>query len=133
VLVVAAANRPQVLDAALLRVGRLDRHIYMGPPSEEDREAIFGIYVGRMAHEEGLDVGELARLTERATGAEIENICREAGLRAMRGGAAVVGREHFDAALGEWEPRLSRKEVEAYAQVMATHDRPRRQGRTMRI
>jgi AAA family ATPase len=62
VTVVAATNRPDVIDSALLRPGRIDRILYVGPPSYESRMEIFRISLRRMTVEEGVEVEELARL-----------------------------------------------------------------------
>ncbi|WVQ72083.1 hypothetical protein IAR50_001628 [Cryptococcus sp. DSM 104548] len=83
VTVVAATNRPDVLDSALMRPGRLDRILYVGAPDRETREDIFRIRLGKMAVEPGVDVGNLAMLTEGCSGAEVVSICQDAALSAM--------------------------------------------------
>nr|ODN94476.1 AAA family ATPase [Cryptococcus depauperatus CBS 7855] len=83
VTVVAATNRPDMLDAALMRPGRLDRILYVGPPDFETRMEILRIKLATMAVEEGVDVEELARITGGCSGAEVVSICQDAALAAM--------------------------------------------------
>ncbi|WVN86229.1 uncharacterized protein L203_101390 [Cryptococcus depauperatus CBS 7841] len=83
VTVVAATNRPDMLDAALMRPGRLDRILYVGPPDLETRMEILRIKLATMAVEEGVDVEELARITRGCSGAEVVSICQDAALAAM--------------------------------------------------
>ncbi|CED83402.1 AAA-type ATPase [Phaffia rhodozyma] len=84
VTVVAATNRPDVIDSALMRPGRIDRILYVGPPSFEARIEIFNITLRKMPVESGLDVNELAKMTDGCSGAEIVQICQDAALRAMQ-------------------------------------------------
>ncbi|KAK4688557.1 AAA family ATPase, partial [Tremellales sp. Uapishka_1] len=83
VTIVAATNRPDVLDSALMRPGRLDRILYVGAPDIKTRRDIFRIRLASMAVEKGVDVDELARLTEGCSGAEVASICQDAALTAM--------------------------------------------------
>ncbi|KAL7412221.1 P-loop containing nucleoside triphosphate hydrolase protein [Mrakia frigida] len=83
VTVVAATNRPDVIDSAMLRPGRIDRILYVGPPSLESREEIFKIRLAQMAVEPGMDVKELAAMTDGCSGAEIVQVCQDAALIAM--------------------------------------------------
>ncbi|WVW85544.1 hypothetical protein I302_107582 [Kwoniella bestiolae CBS 10118] len=83
VTVVAATNRPDVLDSALMRPGRLDRILYVGAPDLPTRKDIFRIRLATMAVEPGVDVEELARIAEGCSGAEVASICQDAALAAM--------------------------------------------------
>ncbi|RSH88819.1 AAA+-type ATPase [Saitozyma podzolica] len=83
VTVVAATNRPDVLDSALMRPGRLDRILFVGAPDLETRKDIFRIRFSTMAVEPGVDVEELAYLAEGCSGAEVASICQDAALTAM--------------------------------------------------
>ncbi|WWC71496.1 uncharacterized protein I206_105454 [Kwoniella pini CBS 10737] len=83
VTVVAATNRPDVLDSALMRPGRLDRILYVGAPDLETRKDIFKIRLATMAIEPGIDIEELARIAEGCSGAEVASICQDAALAAM--------------------------------------------------
>ncbi|OCF57516.1 AAA family ATPase [Kwoniella mangroviensis CBS 10435] len=83
VTVVAATNRPDVLDSALMRPGRLDRILYVGAPDLDTRKDIFRIRLATMAVEPGVDVEELARIADGCSGAEVASICQDAALAAM--------------------------------------------------
>jgi transitional endoplasmic reticulum ATPase len=107
VVVIMASNRPDVMDPALLRPGRVDRFIYVGSPGREAREEIFGIHGGSMKIEEGVDFGRLAEATGGFSGADIEAICNEAGMRAIREGEDAVRMEHFEAAIGSANPTIN--------------------------
>lgn len=78
VLVLAATNRPEAMDSALLRPGRFDRVLYVGPPDREAREAVFKVHLKGLTVGE-LDYGELAVKSEGHSGAEIQSICANAG------------------------------------------------------
>ncbi|EPQ54885.1 AAA-domain-containing protein [Gloeophyllum trabeum ATCC 11539] len=84
VTVVAATNRPEAIDSALMRPGRLDRILYVGPPDQSGREEILKIKIAGMSVEDGLDVCEIATLTEGCSGAEIASLCQEAAMLTMR-------------------------------------------------
>ncbi|KAH6906401.1 AAA family ATPase [Coprinopsis sp. MPI-PUGE-AT-0042] len=84
VTVVAATNRPDVIDSALMRPGRLDRILYVGPPDLASREEIFKIKMKGMTIGEDVSVKELALLTDGCSGAEITALCQEAALQTMR-------------------------------------------------
>jgi len=84
VIILAATNRPDILDPAVLRPGRLDRMIYVPEPDEEGRYQIFKIHTKNMPLAEDVDLRELARLTKGYSGADIESVCREAALIALR-------------------------------------------------
>ena len=100
ILVVAATNRPDMLDAALLRPGRFDEIIYVPPPDERAREAIFSIHTRKMKCDQ-VNLAALAAATEHYSGADIENVCREAAMNALRASvtSTQVTQAHFDAAL----------------------------------
>jgi len=84
VIVLAATNRPDILDPAIMRPGRLDRMIYVPEPSEEGRLQIFKIHTKDMPLAKDVDLQKLARLTKGYSGADIESICREAAIIALR-------------------------------------------------
>ncbi|GJJ08821.1 hypothetical protein Clacol_003040 [Clathrus columnatus] len=83
VTIVAATNRPDVLDSALMRPGRLDRILYVGPPDLEGREEILRIRTSKMAVEPGLDIKHLATITEGCSGAELASLCQDAAMLSM--------------------------------------------------
>ncbi|KAJ4822841.1 hypothetical protein Tsubulata_026095 [Turnera subulata] len=80
VTVIAATNRPDKIDPALLRPGRFDRLLYVGPPNENDREEIFRIHLRKTRCGSDVNAKELASLTDACTGADISAICRNAAL-----------------------------------------------------
>ncbi len=84
VVIVAATNRPDIVDPALLRPGRFDRLIYVRPPDKIAREKIFNIHLADKPLAEDVDIHELADITEGYVGADIESICREASMLALR-------------------------------------------------
>lgn len=101
VVVVAATNRPTEIDAALLRPGRLDRHIYVAPPDRDARLQILTNGCRKFGEASGVDLGEIARVTEGCLGAEVALLCQEAGLAAIMEDrdATTVHKRHFDHAL----------------------------------
>jgi len=99
VIVLAATNRADILDKALLRAGRFDRQIYVDLPDLNDRVAIFNVHLKNIKTDESLDVDLLARQTPGFSGADIANVCNEAALIAARHNRPVVGRQDFIAAV----------------------------------
>ena len=84
VVVIAATNRPDIMDPALLRPGRFDKSIYIGPPDEASRKSIFGIHTSSKPLADDVSLDELAKRTEGCTGADISAICNEAVMNAVR-------------------------------------------------
>ena len=84
VVVIAATNRPDIMDPALLRPGRFDKSIFIGPPDKESRKAIFGIHTKNRPLADDVDLEELADKTDGCTGADIAAICNEAVMNAVR-------------------------------------------------
>ncbi|MFN3384318.1 MAG: CDC48 family AAA ATPase [Archaeoglobaceae archaeon] len=109
VVVIAATNRPDILDPALLRPGRFDRLVYVRPPDKKSRLAIFKIHTRNMPLAEDVDLNELAEMTEGYVGADIEAICREAVMLALRENpnAEKVEIRHFYDALKKIKPSVS--------------------------
>ncbi len=109
VVVIAATNRPDILDPALLRPGRFDRLVYVRPPDKKSRLAIFKIHTRNMPLAEDVDLSELAEMTEGYVGADIEAICREAVMLALRENpnAEKVEIRHFYDALKKIKPSVS--------------------------
>lgn len=89
VVILAATNRPESLDNALLRPGRFDRRIIMNLPDLEGRKAILSVHLGKVKHEK-IDLELIARATAGASGAELANVVNEAALRAVRTGKSEV-------------------------------------------
>ncbi|MCX6023899.1 MAG: ATP-dependent zinc metalloprotease FtsH, partial [Chloroflexi bacterium] len=99
VIVLAATNRPDVLDPALLRPGRFDRQVTVGLPDRAGRAAILGIYIRRLQVSEDIDVHLLAQRTPGFSGADLANFANEAALAAARRGATQAAMRDFDVAL----------------------------------
>ncbi|KAF8133361.1 P-loop containing nucleoside triphosphate hydrolase protein [Boletus edulis] len=84
VTIIAATNRPDVMDPALMRSGRLDRILFIGPPDQEGREEILRIRTRKMSVEPGFDVSKIATMTDGCSGAELAALCQEAALLTMQ-------------------------------------------------
>jgi transitional endoplasmic reticulum ATPase len=84
VVIIAATNRPDIVDPAVLRPGRFDRLIYVPEPNEKARLEIFKIYTKDMPLAKDVDLEELARKTKSYSGADIDAVCREAAMNALR-------------------------------------------------
>lgn len=99
--VLAATNRVDVLDPALLRSGRLDRKIEFPLPNEEARAQILRIHSRKMTVDEGVNWPELARSTDEFGGAQLKAVCVEAGMIALRSGQSKISHEHYVDAISE--------------------------------
>jgi len=121
VVVIAATNRPELVDPSLLRPGRFDRHILTTPPELKTRIEILKIHMKNMPITKDVDVEELAAKMEGYSGADMEAVCREAAMLALRESlkAKQVRKEHFEAALNDVKPSLSKEEAERYVATMA--------------
>ncbi|MEM2727164.1 MAG: CDC48 family AAA ATPase [Archaeoglobaceae archaeon] len=116
VVVIGATNRPDILDPALLRPGRFDRLVYVKPPDRKSRLAIFRIHTKSMPLAEDVDLEELAEITEGYVGADIEAICREAVMLAIREdqNAEKVEMRHFLEALKKIKPSVNEAMLSFY-------------------
>jgi AAA family ATPase, CDC48 subfamily len=137
VVVMAATNRPDILDPALLRPGRFDRIIYVPPPDDKARLEILKVHTrrvklcdeaaakdGRCKREDVVDIAELAKRTEGYTGADIAALVREAAMLALRetireraGSARPVSARHFEEALKRIPPSLTKDDVRLYEEM----------------
>jgi cell division protease FtsH len=95
VIVIAATNRADVLDKALLRAGRFDRQIYVDLPDIRERKEIFEVHLAPLKKAEGLDTDFLAKQTPGFSGADIANVCNEAALIAARNNKTAVDKQDF--------------------------------------
>ena len=95
VIVLAATNRADVLDKALMRAGRFDRQIYVDLPDVRERKEIFEVHLRPIVKDEGLDTDFLSKQTPGFSGADIANVCNEAALIAARQGKKSVGKQDF--------------------------------------
>jgi len=98
VIVIAATNRPDVLDEALLRPGRFDRQVHVGLPDIRGREQILKVHMRKVPLSDNVDASILARGTPGFSGADLANLVNEAALFAARSNLRLVGREQFDLA-----------------------------------
>ena len=99
VIILAATNRADILDKALLRAGRFDRQIHVDLPDLSERHAIFTVHLKNVKTDESLDIDFLARQTPGFSGADIANVCNEAALIAARHDKKVVTKDDFIAAV----------------------------------
>lgn len=99
VIVLAATNRGDMLDKALLRPGRFDRHIHLDLPDNEERKAIFEVHMKKLKLAEEINTKTLASQTPGFSGADIANACNEAALIAVRNKKSAIGKEEFSQAL----------------------------------
>jgi len=95
VIILAATNRADILDKALLRAGRFDRQIYVDMPDVKERMQIFNVHLAKVKKDDSLDIDFLARQTPGFSGADIANVCNEAALIAARKGHASVIKQDF--------------------------------------
>ncbi len=111
VILLAATNRADILDKALMRAGRFDRQIEVGLPELKEREQIFNVHLKNLKLVPKLDRAFLARQTPGFSGADIANVCNEAALIAARGGKAAVDKEDFLAAIDRIVGGLERRSL----------------------
>ncbi|ORY96841.1 P-loop containing nucleoside triphosphate hydrolase protein [Syncephalastrum racemosum] len=116
VTVVAATNRPDIIDEALLRPGRIDRILYVGPPDYDARRDIFRIQLQKMACDNDVDLDELAEKSAGCSGAEAVALCQEAALLAMEESVEIdsVKRRHFIEALNTFKRRITPEMIQFY-------------------
>ncbi len=128
VIILAATNRADVLDRALMRAGRFDRQIYVDMPDLNERKEIFQVHLGPIKVEKSIDIDFLAKQTPGFSGADIANICNEAALIAARKKKAEVSKQDFldavDRIIGGLEKKnkiITKKEKEVIAYHEAGH------------
>ncbi|MDR0791370.1 MAG: AAA family ATPase, partial [Methanomassiliicoccaceae archaeon] len=131
VVIIAATNRPDIIDPALLRPGRFDKSILIGPPDKESRISIFGIHTKDKPLDDDVNIEELAEMTDGCTGADIAAICNEAVMAAVRElvssgnvpsddeiRSCKVKMEYFIKAVGKFGP-AAREELGRYSGLHA--------------
>ncbi|MEM4644759.1 MAG: AAA family ATPase, partial [Archaeoglobaceae archaeon] len=133
VVVIAATNRPDLIDPALLRPGRIERHIYIPPPDKEARKEIFRIHLRGKPLAEDVNLDELAEKTEGYSGADIEAVCREAGMLAIREVVSKIkdekeikeaakkikiSKKHLEEALKKVKPSLTKEDLRRYESIL---------------
>ncbi|HYA33838.1 MAG TPA: AAA family ATPase, partial [Candidatus Bathyarchaeia archaeon] len=132
VVVIGATNRPDMVDTALLRPGRLDRLVYIPPPNASSRAQIFAIHLRGKPLADDVDIEQLAKETEGYVGADIEAICREGAMLALRAfirddmtseqvkeGAPTIRitKAHLYAAINRVKPTASRDVLHQYEKI----------------
>jgi transitional endoplasmic reticulum ATPase len=136
VVVIATTNRPDLIDPALLRPGRLDRHVHVPVPDEDARRAIFAVHTRDKPLAEDVDLDSLARRTDGYVGADIEAVCREASMAATREFIHSVNPEevdtsvdnvrvtadHFEQALDEVTASVTAETKERYEEIEQQFD-----------
>jgi len=118
-VVIAATNRPDLIDRALLRKGRFDRWVYIPPPTAKGREAIFEIYLDRMPLDKDVKVKKLVEMTENFVGGDVENLCKEAGMHALKEDLDIelVSWRHFEEALKAVQASITPKDIADYERM----------------
>ena len=136
VVVIATTNRPDLIDPALLRPGRLDRHVHVPVPDEEARRKIFEVHTRNKPLADAVDLEWLARETKGYVGADIEAVCREASMAATREfvnsvspeemseavGNVRISKEHFEHAMKEVNPSVTAETRERYEEIEKQFD-----------
>ncbi|MFN3478202.1 MAG: ATP-dependent zinc metalloprotease FtsH, partial [bacterium] len=125
IIILAATNRPDILDPALQRPGRFDRQIFVGVPDVKGREEILKIHAKNKKISENLDLAELARRTPGFTGADLENMLNEAALIAVRKGKKVIEMDDCEEAIEKVLMGPARKSVvmsEEERKITAYHE-----------
>jgi cell division protease FtsH len=118
VIILAATNRADILDKALLRAGRFDRQIHVDLPDVNERKEIFQVHLRPVKTDDSLDIDFLARQTPGFSGADIANVCNEAALIAARNNKKTVGKDDFLAAVDRIIGGLEKK-----TKVMTTEEK----------
>lgn len=123
VTIVAATNRPDLIDKALMRPGRIDRIVYVKLPDETTRAEIFKIKFKNMPIAEDVDVAKLVDLTNGYSGAEVQAICQEAAMKALEDNidAVIVNWTHFQKALEVVQPRTNADLLKLYEDYLKNY------------
>ncbi|MFT4260955.1 MAG: CDC48 family AAA ATPase [Candidatus Woesearchaeota archaeon] len=116
IVIVAATNRPDILDTALLRPGRFDRILLVGAPDSKARESIFKVHTKNMPLSKDVDFQHLVDVTQGFVGADIESVCREAAMLALRKDikATKITQADFNDALKKVRPSVTKEVEQAY-------------------
>ncbi|WP_435358741.1 CDC48 family AAA ATPase [Haloarchaeobius sp. DFWS5] len=131
VVVIATTNRPDLIDSALLRPGRLDRHVHVPVPDEDGRAKIFEVHTRNKPLADDVDLEWLAKKTEGYVGADVQAVCREASLAATREfinsvkpeemnesvGNVRITKDHFKHALDEVQPSVTEETKQRYDEI----------------
>lgn len=132
IFIVGATNRPNAIDPAILRSGRLDKHIYLPPPDFEARKLMFELYLKKRPTEIGLNYEELAKATENYVSSDIKFLCDEASRKALKDNSRITKSIVLETIRNN-KPSISLQELNSYITIKATmegennnnNDRPR--------
>jgi transitional endoplasmic reticulum ATPase len=119
IVVIGATNRPDILDPAILRPGRFDRILLVGPTDKKGRLEIFKIHTKNMPLGKDVNINELAEKTEGYVGSDIEAVCREAAMLALREDikADKVHLKNFETAMAKIKPSVTKNDLEKYKKI----------------
>jgi len=119
IVIIAATNRPDLLDTALLRPGRFDRILLVSAPDKKAREAIFKVHTKGMPLAKDVNLKDFVDKTDGYSGADIESLCREAAMLALRKDlkTTVIKKEFFEEALKKVRPSITKEVQDAYAEI----------------
>jgi transitional endoplasmic reticulum ATPase len=132
VFIIGATNRPSSIDPAILRSGRLDKHVYLPPPDFEARELMFKLYLEKRPTDLGLDYAEFAKATENYVSSDIKFLCDEASRMALHSKSRIT-KEILIGTIKSNKPSISLSELNSYIAIRAkmegqlsnTNDRPK--------
>ena len=116
IMFVAATNKPELIDSAILRPGRVDRFVYIGPPDSDTRKKIIEIHATKMPLK-SVNISKIVSATEGFSGADLQAVCMEAAMFAMRGEKDQVSQQNFEDAILKVGPSLTEKLIEYYQKV----------------
>lgn len=119
VVVIGATNRPDILDSALIRAGRFDKMIYIPPPDRDARRLILDVHTRNMPLSTDIDLNSIAAQTDGYVGADLENLCREAGMMAYRKDpdTALVDNDSFSKAMKVIKPSVDTEVISFYDNI----------------
>ena len=118
VFIIGATNRPNSIDPAILRAGRLDKVIYLPPPDFQARELMFKLYLEKRPREIGLDYAALAKATKNYVSSDIKFLCDEASRRALKM-KSRISKEILLKTINSNRPSISLKELNSYVAIKA--------------
>ena len=121
VFIIGATNRPNSIDPAILRAGRLDKHIYLPPPDNEARELMFKLYLEKRPTEIGLDYAELSRSTENYVSSDIKFLCDEASRLALKN-KSRISKQILMETIEANKPSISLSDLHSYIEIKAKMD-----------
>ncbi|KAF9347189.1 hypothetical protein BGX34_003334, partial [Mortierella sp. NVP85] len=115
-VILAATNHPEAIDTSILRPGRLDRLVYVPPPSFEERMVILQILKQTTRFSEDIDLRTVSSLTNNFTGADLKALVRKAGLCALKAGRASIETQDFSAVASDIQPSVGHLDLLRYQQ-----------------